>query len=55
LVSRAVEPSTPPKVTYGLTALGKGITEPLETLSGWIREHADEILTAQAAFDDARP
>ncbi|WP_285617939.1 winged helix-turn-helix transcriptional regulator [Actinoallomurus iriomotensis] len=55
LVSRAVEPSTPPKVTYGLTTLGKGITEPLEGLSGWIRDHAPDILAAQSTFDAASP
>ncbi|WP_329262326.1 helix-turn-helix transcriptional regulator [Actinoallomurus sp. NBC_01490] len=51
LVSRTVEPCTPPKVTYGLTTLGKGITDPLEALSGWIRDHARDILAAQASFD----
>ncbi|GLY84290.1 HxlR family transcriptional regulator [Actinoallomurus iriomotensis] len=55
LVSRAVEPSTPPKVTYGLTTLGKGITEPLEGLSGWIRDHAPDILAAQASYDATGP
>ena len=53
LVHRTVEPSTPPKVTYGLTALGTGVTEPLQTLSGWIRDHAEDILAAQSAFDNA--
>ncbi|MEV5705932.1 helix-turn-helix domain-containing protein [Actinoallomurus sp. NPDC052274] len=55
LVSRTVEPSTPPKVTYGLTTLGKGITEPLEDLSDWIRDHAQDIFAAQASFDAAGP
>lgn len=52
-VLRTVTPSTPPQVSYGLTALGHGITEPLQALSEWIRDHADGILAAQAAHDAA--
>ncbi|MEU9833502.1 helix-turn-helix domain-containing protein [Streptosporangium sp. NPDC048047] len=51
LVWREVEPSTPPKVTYGLTPLGRGTGEPLAELFGWIRDHAFEILDTQAEFD----
>jgi DNA-binding HxlR family transcriptional regulator len=54
LVWRTVEPSTPPRVTYGLTALGKGTSEPLAMMFGWIRDHATDILQTQAAFDEAR-
>lgn len=51
LVWREVEPSTPPKVTYGLTPLGRGTAEPLATMFGWIRDHAADIGTGQAAYD----
>lgn len=50
-VRRTVTPSTPPQVSYGLTALGEGITEPLQALSDWIRDHAGDILTAQAVYE----
>ncbi|MFD0683605.1 winged helix-turn-helix transcriptional regulator [Actinomadura fibrosa] len=53
LVVRTVEPSVPPKVSYGLTGLGRGIGEPLRALTGWIKEHAPEIVGAQLAYDEA--
>ncbi|TDD91352.1 winged helix-turn-helix transcriptional regulator [Actinomadura rubrisoli] len=53
LVLRTVEPTVPPRVSYGLTALGRGITEPLRGLTGWIRSHAGEIIAAQGAYDEA--
>lgn len=51
LVWRVVEPSTPPRVTYGLTPLGRGASEPLAALFAWIRDHVTEILTVQADVD----
>jgi DNA-binding HxlR family transcriptional regulator len=51
LVWRTVEPTTPPKVTYGLTPVGKGTSESLTGLFDWIRGHATDILTVQAEFD----
>lgn len=51
LVWRSVEPSTPPRVTYGLTPLGRGTSEPLANLFAWIRDHATDILAVQAEFD----
>ncbi|HWO62731.1 MAG TPA: helix-turn-helix domain-containing protein [Umezawaea sp.] len=52
LLWREVEPSTPPRVTYGLTPLGRGTSEPLSTMFGWIRDHAVDILAGQAAYDE---
>jgi DNA-binding HxlR family transcriptional regulator len=54
LLWRAVEPSTPPRVTYGLTPLGRGTSEPLASMFGWIRENAVDILATQAEFDNSR-
>jgi DNA-binding HxlR family transcriptional regulator len=51
LVWREVEPSTPPKVTYGLTPLGHGAGDRLAGTFAWIRDHADDILATQAEFD----
>jgi DNA-binding HxlR family transcriptional regulator len=51
LVWRAVEPSTPPRVSYGLTPLGVGTSEALWNLFDWIREHASDIVAGQAEFD----
>jgi DNA-binding HxlR family transcriptional regulator len=52
LVWRAVQPSTPPKVSYGLTPLGSGIGESLGKLFYWITDHAEDFLTRQAEFDE---
>lgn len=51
LVWRRVEPATPPRVSYGLTPLGEGTSEPLAALFGWLRDHAADILQTQADFD----
>lgn len=53
LIARTVEPTVPPRVTYGLTPLGAGITEPLGALTGRIKQHAADIVQAQAAYDAA--
>ncbi|MBE1532170.1 winged helix-turn-helix transcriptional regulator [Actinomadura algeriensis] len=53
LVLRTVEPTVPPRVTYALTDLGRGIGEPLRALTGWIRTHAAEIAAARDAHDRA--
>lgn len=53
LVWREVEPTTPPKVTYGLTPLGKGTSEPLAAMFGWIRDNADTIRASRSDFDEA--
>ncbi|WP_019631815.1 winged helix-turn-helix transcriptional regulator [Actinomadura atramentaria] len=50
-VHRTVEPAVPPRVSYGLTALGAGVTEPLGALTGWIRRNAGNILAAQDDYD----
>lgn len=54
LVWRAVEPASPPRVSYGLTRLGRGTSEPLADLFGWIRDDARDIVAGQNEFDTAR-
>ncbi len=51
LVERTVEPATPPRVSYELTALGQGLTESLEQFLGWIRQHTVEVVAAQHRHD----
>ena len=48
-VAREVAPTSPPAVSYALTPLGVGITEPLRALTDWIRDHADAIFDARAS------
>ncbi|MFI0717580.1 winged helix-turn-helix transcriptional regulator [Streptomyces sp. NPDC021224] len=51
LVHREVAPTTPPQVTYSLTALGTSLAGPLTELIGWYGRHGDELLAAQADYD----
>src|SRR5882672_6371523 len=37
LVARTVTPSSPPRVSYALTPLGQGTSEPLASMFAWIR------------------
>jgi DNA-binding HxlR family transcriptional regulator len=43
LVDRQVEATVPPRVDYGLTALGFRFIEPLEQLYDWGRANADAL------------
>jgi DNA-binding HxlR family transcriptional regulator len=51
LVTRTVFPTIPPRVDYELTALGRGLWEPVEALGLWARDHQAEIETARGRFD----
>ena len=53
LVSRTVEPTVPPKVTYALTELGESLRDPVEALGQWAIEHITCIRAAQQRFDAA--
>ena len=56
LIVRTVYPTTPPTVSYGLTAgLGDGITELLHRMLGWIGDHAADVFAARAAYGASRP
>jgi DNA-binding HxlR family transcriptional regulator len=51
LVYRQVEPSIPPKVSYGLTPLGAGLAEHMQHLFDWLRINAEEVLASQHHYD----
>lgn len=50
-VKRTVTPTTPPRVDYQLTELGRSLREPLEALGLWAVEHQQDIESAQRRFD----
>jgi DNA-binding HxlR family transcriptional regulator len=52
LIRRTVSPASPPQVSYGLTALGGAIAEPLDTLVQRVRTRARQVLAAQHAHDE---
>jgi DNA-binding HxlR family transcriptional regulator len=50
LVGRHAYAEAPPRVEYGLTALGESLVEgPMRALGRWVEEHGDELLEAQEA------
>ena len=52
LVSRAVQATVPPKVTYALTELGESLREPVEALGQWAIAHIGCIRAAQQRYDE---
>lgn len=54
LVWRDVTPSTPPAVTYGLTALGTSLMPALAALIEWAEHHQPAIAAARDRFDTGR-
>jgi DNA-binding HxlR family transcriptional regulator len=53
-VSREVAPTTPPQVTYRLTAFGEELQAPVSALARWTHENTDRIDAARRAFDAAQ-
>ncbi|EFO29407.1 transcriptional regulatory protein [Roseibium sp. TrichSKD4] len=51
LISRHVEPSSPPKVTYALTDLGRDLLETLKPLIIWAKDNFDDILLSRSQFE----
>jgi DNA-binding HxlR family transcriptional regulator len=54
LVWRAVTPSTPPSVSYGLTPLGDSLMPPLKALIAWAEHHQRDIAAARARYEAHR-
>lgn len=54
LVWREVTPSTPPKVAYGLTALGSSLMPALAALIDWAARNQPMIAAARNRFDVRR-
>jgi DNA-binding HxlR family transcriptional regulator len=52
LLTRTVEPTVPPRVTYELTELGQTLLEPVKALANWARLNYDEIKKSQKKYDD---
>lgn len=51
LISRTIRGTVPPSVEYELTALGRGLVEPLTAVARWADRHRDDIASARARFD----
>ena len=51
LITRTVTPSTPPRVDYELTELGRSLLGPVSALSGWALENRQDIQKSRTRFD----
>ncbi|TRW99151.1 helix-turn-helix transcriptional regulator [Paracoccus sp. M683] len=51
LITRTVIPTTPPRVEYALTDLGRSLRAPVEVLGQWAITNEPAIAAAQARFD----
>ncbi len=54
LVTRTVYPTTPPRVDYELTDLGRKLIVPLHALYEWAVTHRPAMLEARAKFAEKR-
>ena len=50
-VKRTIFPTSPPRVDYELTELGRGLIKPMQALGQWALAHIPEIERARARFD----
>ena len=51
LIVRHYHPEVPPRVEYELTAVGRGMQEPLKVFAGWMRDNWPAIEAARERFD----
>nr|WP_234010314.1 helix-turn-helix domain-containing protein [Streptomyces sp. SPB074] len=53
LVTRTYHPEVPPRVEYGITALGRSLAPLFASLAQWAGEHLPAVERAREAFDTA--
>jgi DNA-binding HxlR family transcriptional regulator len=51
LITRSVFPTVPPRVEYGLTALGRDLLQPVSALGDWALRNQAKIARARDQFD----
>ena len=51
ILTREVFPVIPPRVEYTLTALGKDLLHPVQSLVGWVETHWEKIEKSRNDFD----
>lgn len=52
LIRRDVYPTVPPRVEYGLTALGVDVGRLTNAVAEWAVDNVDQIFAARSAFDE---
>ncbi|MET8231194.1 helix-turn-helix domain-containing protein [Micromonospora sp. NPDC005298] len=53
LVTRSAYPEVPPRVEYALTPLGRSLSDAVDGLVRWVRDHQAEIAQNRDEFDPA--
>ena len=53
LVTREVEPTSPPRVTYALTSLGSQFVARLGAVLEWVGDRVPDVLDARRRYDEA--
>ncbi|KAA2265662.1 helix-turn-helix transcriptional regulator [Solihabitans fulvus] len=53
LVERTVTPSSPPRVDYGLTAVGETLSVEVSSLIRWAEQHREYVGTSRIRYDQA--
>jgi len=51
LLKRELFPEVPPRVEYGITALGGRLLQAIQGLVDWVKENWEQVKAAQGAFD----
>lgn len=52
LVSRAVTPTSPPRVDYALTPVGETLSGHVARLIGWAEDHRVYVAQSRVGYDD---
>ncbi|WP_225823186.1 winged helix-turn-helix transcriptional regulator [Streptomyces naphthomycinicus] len=55
LVGRRAYGGSPPRVEYGLTALGRTLLAPIDAFGAWAFEHGADVVAAQERYARERP
>ncbi|HYN96255.1 MAG TPA: helix-turn-helix domain-containing protein [Pilimelia sp.] len=53
LVTRTAYPEVPPRVEYALTPLGRSLSDAVDGLVQWVRDHQGDIVRNRDDFDRA--
>lgn len=51
ILTRTAYATIPPKVEYELTSLGRNLSEPLDVLDQWARQHMTAVQESRDAYD----
>jgi DNA-binding HxlR family transcriptional regulator len=51
IVTRTILATSPPRVEYSLTELGRSMSEPVLAFGEWVREHIAEFEAARLRYD----